>query len=278
MRHVFGIANGAPDVRLQIAAGVPELARFDAALLRRLLRHLARQIGGGADRSLAGCIGEVALAQGRCDRLAITLRSAPPLRLGTGPLGADPLDQAGTAPDPRAAQGALAGQVVERLAAVLGASIRTAAEVGSTLSVVVELPIEPVPDPPVSGQRGSGDRLRALVIDDIGTNRFVVAQLLRLLDIEAQEAESGAAALECLRARAFDVVLLDMNMPTMDGEATFRAIRGSGESFARVPVIALTADALSEQRERYLALGLDGYVPKPVDKRVLWAEIAASTA
>ncbi len=73
-------------------------------------------------------------------------------------------------------------------------------------------------------------------------------------------------------------MLLDMNMPVMDGEETFRRIRSASGSVSAVPVIALTADFLSEQRDRLMELGLDGYVPKPIDRRVLWAEIAAAMA
>ena len=120
-------------------------------------------------------------------------------------------------------------------------------------------------------------RAGALVVDDIPTNRLVVAQLLRMLGIDTSEADGGPSAIAALTDHAFDVALLDMNMPGMDGETTFRAIRTAPHRFARVPVIAMTADARGEQRDRCRALGLDGFVPKPVDKRILWAEIAAVT-
>jgi CheY-like chemotaxis protein len=111
------------------------------------------------------------------------------------------------------------------------------------------------------------------VVDDIATNRLVVAQMLRSLRIEAIEAEGGSDALEWLKAEAFDLVLLDMNMPDMDGEATFREIRSSDADWSDIPVVALTADTVTYQRDHYVGLGLDGYITKPIDKRLLWAEI-----
>uniref|UniRef100_UPI0039B98CD5 response regulator n=1 Tax=Albidovulum sp. TaxID=1872424 RepID=UPI0039B98CD5 len=92
----------------------------------------------------------------------------------------------------------------------------------------------------------------------------------------ADEAGGGGDALEKLAGGEFDLVLLDMNMPDMDGEATFREIRAAGAPWAEIPVVALTADAVALKRDYYLALGLNGFVSKPVDRRLLWAEILSA--
>ncbi len=112
-----------------------------------------------------------------------------------------------------------------------------------------------------------------LVVDDNASNRYVVRAFLKKLDLELVEAQNGAVALEALRQRPFDLVLLDMHMPVMDGQATFRAMRESGGPLAEIPVIALTADAADEDRDRYLALGMSGYLPKPIDRPGLLAEM-----
>ena len=64
-----------------------------------------------------------------------------------------------------------------------------------------------------------------------------------------------------------------MNMPNLGGVETFRSIRNSGKEWAEIPVIALTADALANTRKHYQDLGFDGFLAKPVDSRLLWAEI-----
>jgi CheY-like chemotaxis protein len=93
------------------------------------------------------------------------------------------------------------------------------------------------------------------------------------------EASGGAAAEERLRAgRDVDVVLLDMNMPGMGGLETLRQLRGLPGDVARLPVIAMTADALDHERQAYLAAGLDGYVTKPIYLNALRAEIATVLA
>lgn len=76
-----------------------------------------------------------------------------------------------------------------------------------------------------------------------------------------------------LEAERFDLVLLDIHMPVMNGRETLERIRASDRPWRDVKVIALTADAAPGDRERYLQLGMDGYAPKPIDQRALAAEI-----
>lgn len=117
--------------------------------------------------------------------------------------------------------------------------------------------------------------LRVLVVDDLATNRLVALTCLRLLGITATEAASGTEALARLRKAPADVVLLDMNMPDMDGIATLRAIRAEAPGATRPAVIAMTADALPEDRARYLAAGMDGYLAKPVTPERIAEALAA---
>src|SRR5690606_37939247 len=115
--------------------------------------------------------------------------------------------------------------------------------------------------------------LRILLVDDHPINRQVAALFLRPFNLRIVEAVNGAEALAALKREAFDIVLLDMHMPVMDGPSTIAAIRSSNESWAGVPVIALTADAMSGDRERYLGMGMDGYLAKPLAERDLLTEI-----
>ena len=115
--------------------------------------------------------------------------------------------------------------------------------------------------------------LRVLIVDDNNVNRRVARLLIEPQGLIATEAENGLEALNMLASEHFDLVLLDMHMPVMDGREAIKKIRVSSESWQHIPVIALTADAMSGDREKCLDLGMDGYVPKPVDQRELFMEI-----
>lgn len=106
---------------------------------------------------------------------------------------------------------------------------------------------------------------RCLLVDDNAINRMVVRSVLSKFAMEFVEAENGSIALECLDSHGpFDFVLLDGHMPKMDGPQTFKHIRESGQPWCDVPVIALTADAMEGDHKRYLDMGMDGYVAKPI--------------
>ncbi|HEY4344169.1 MAG TPA: ATP-binding protein [Parvibaculum sp.] len=124
-----------------------------------------------------------------------------------------------------------------------------------------------------TGGAGWAHGLRVLLVDDHPLNRKVARLFLEPLGIEIVEAENGEIALLQLQTRAFDLVLLDMHMPVMDGPETLRHIRAHREAFRDVPVIALTADSLGPRNTRYGEMGADGYVGKPIDHRELILEI-----
>jgi signal transduction histidine kinase/CheY-like chemotaxis protein len=107
---------------------------------------------------------------------------------------------------------------------------------------------------------------RVLVTDDNAINRRVIGLLLEPLGCQITEAANGKEALDQLAVKPFDIVLLDIRMPIMDGEEVIKRIRSSEHSWSKLPVIALTADSMRGDRERCIALGMSDYVPKPVDK------------
>jgi PAS domain S-box-containing protein len=131
---------------------------------------------------------------------------------------------------------------------------------------------EPVPvaDEPAS-ERAIGAKV--LLVDDNPVNRQVVKLFMASFRATFVEAANGQDALDKLAMERFDIVLLDVHMPVMDGRETIRRIRASAESWRNVPVIALTADAMSGDRERYLGMGMDDYVSKPIDSRELGQKV-----
>ncbi len=118
-----------------------------------------------------------------------------------------------------------------------------------------------------------GQNLRLLLVDDHPINRQVASLFLRPFNMRIVEATNGKEALEALRRETFDIVCLDVHMPVMDGTQTIAAIRASDEPWANIPVIALTADAMTGDKERYLGMGMDGYLSKPIAERDLVSEI-----
>jgi CheY-like chemotaxis protein len=119
----------------------------------------------------------------------------------------------------------------------------------------------------------SAQGITVLLVDDQPLNRKVAGLFLAPHGCKITEATNGREALDLLEAQPFDLVLLDVHMPVMDGLETVRRIRASAAPWAHVPVIALTADAMSGEREKLLALGMSGYVSKPIDQRELFSEI-----
>ncbi len=128
------------------------------------------------------------------------------------------------------------------------------------------------PAAPRGGTNRRGKKI--LLVDDHPLNRQVARLFLEPEGYAVTEAEHGQQALDRLREQPFDLVLLDAHMPVLDGIETLKRIRASGEAWKDVPVIALTADAMSGDRERYLGVGMDGYLAKPIEQRNLLAEVA----
>jgi signal transduction histidine kinase/ActR/RegA family two-component response regulator/HPt (histidine-containing phosphotransfer) domain-containing protein len=103
-----------------------------------------------------------------------------------------------------------------------------------------------------------------LLVEDHPVNRDVILRQLRLLGYAADAAENGVAAMKALKQSDYALVLTDCNMPEMDGFALTRAIRESDGDLRKIPVIALTANAMAGEAQRCLSAGMDAYLSKPV--------------
>jgi CheY-like chemotaxis protein len=115
--------------------------------------------------------------------------------------------------------------------------------------------------------------LHVLIVDDNRTNRIVGMKTLQALGAEADTADSGQAAISAMSVTAYDLVLMDINMPGMDGMEATRRIRELGGERAQTPIIALTADVMSHHTAAYRAAGMNGFVPKPFSPTELLAEV-----
>jgi PAS domain S-box-containing protein len=115
--------------------------------------------------------------------------------------------------------------------------------------------------------------LRILVADDNAMNRQVVSLMLNSHWQAIELVENGEEALHALEREEFDLILMDIQMPIMDGISATKHIRECGKPYGDIPIIALTANAMSGDRAMYLAAGMNAYVSKPIDPEVLFSAI-----
>ncbi len=116
---------------------------------------------------------------------------------------------------------------------------------------------------------------RALIVDDNAVNRRLAAALLQRSGIRCAEAADGGEALRLFATSHFDVVLMDLHMPVMDGVEATRRLRAMERGERRTPVIAITAGQVQGQREQLARAGLDELLVKPVEEARLWRSLAA---
>lgn len=108
-----------------------------------------------------------------------------------------------------------------------------------------------------------------LVVDDNPANRRLVQEILSELKIEVESADSGEQALKLLKDKTFNLILMDIQMPGMDGFETSMAIRARETSGIRTPIVALTAHAVEDEKSKILLSGMDDFVSKPVGESEL---------
>jgi CheY-like chemotaxis protein len=129
---------------------------------------------------------------------------------------------------------------------------------------------------PASGRdssvaKGEIEGLRILLADDSKDNQVLISQILRLAHVEVEIANDGLEAIERASRENFDLVLMDVQMPKLDGHQATIRLRELGY---KKPIVALTAHALKEDRDRSLSAGCDDYLTKPIDRKRLFATIA----
>jgi two-component system, sensor histidine kinase len=176
--------------------------------------------------------------------------------------------------------------ICRELVAMMGGQISVASAPGEGACFTVDLPLVRVATPAASlsnaAERDGTDlaALRVLAADDNPINRLVLQTLLGQIGLRLEVVEDGRTAVEAWRNGAFDVILMDVRMPNMDGMEATRAIRRAeaAEGRTRTPIIALTADVMSHQLAEFAAAGMDAHVAKPVETARLFEAIDAVLA
>ena len=166
---------------------------------------------------------------------------------------------------------AMAGQITVSSAATIGSTFR------------IELPFVPVVAAPAGpAERGakpaSVPGLRVLVVDDNQSNRLIIGIYLRQIDAVVTTTGNGQEALDRLDEEPFDLVLMDVRMPVLDGLSATRALRRSGNPNAAIPVLALSANVMASDLKECAAAGMTGHVAKPIEPAALFSAISAALA
>ncbi len=176
-------------------------------------------------------------------------------------------------------------RICEQLVRLMGGRLAVASEPGrgSSFYFTARLPAAepPAEESAAAPPSGQGAGLRVLVAEDDPTNALLIQAQLELAGASPTLVEDGSQAVTAWQPQAWDLVLMDVQMPELNGPDAVRAIRAREveEGGARTPIVALSAHAVDQVREECLAAGCDDYLTKPVDRRrlaVLLAEIAAA--
>jgi CheY-like chemotaxis protein len=159
---------------------------------------------------------------------------------------------------------ALGALLARKVLAGMDGRLRKEANAGASDTVAFELTLAPIAEAVEEAAEDTGRAAHILVVDDNATNRMVAQSLVEMFDCTSESAEDGEEAIEAAMTGRFDLILMDIRMPRMDGVAATRAIRALPGRIGAVPIIALTANADPEDAESYLAAGMNGVVEKPM--------------
>ncbi len=177
-------------------------------------------------------------------------------------------------------QGAGLGlSITRQLTKLMGGTLTVSSEVSMGTSVYLSLPFR-IPEQPVADSATDktayddsnfSEAMHILLAEDDSISQFTTAKLLDRLGHRITTAENGSSALEVLQKDHFDLVLMDIQMPVMDGLETARTIRAgkAGKENETIPIVALTAYAMTGDREKFLAAGMDDYLAKPISFEML---------
>lgn len=159
--------------------------------------------------------------------------------------------------------------------AILAELFASGARLESLVAGLLQYELGPSPAPQASAESVTADGgLRVLLADDNPTNRKVVELMLQAADVEVVSVENGAEAVSALEPGGFDLVLMDLRMPVMDGFEAIAAIRAAEPSGQRLPIIVVSANAGPEDREASAAAGADRHIAKPIRAETLFGAIS----
>ncbi|WP_051294546.1 ATP-binding protein [Gemmobacter nectariphilus] len=268
--------------RLAVAPGAPGLVLGDALKLRQVLLNL---IGNAVKFTRDG---EITLSARRLGdgTVAVTVADTG-IGIAEGDLGRifDDFVTLDSSYGRRAEGTGLGLPIARRMVRAMGGTIDVESQEGHGSRFRLTLPLPPtsadsLPLPPAAPTAAPAvplPRMRILVVEDNPINRFVVRQLLEDDGHRVDEATSGTEGVARAGKQCYDLILMDIGMPELDGVAATRAIRSGTGASRHAPIIALTAHALPEDLARFTEAGMNGTLVKPLSRGAL-RDILAGTA
>ena len=172
--------------------------------------------------------------------------------------------------------------ICRRLAEAMGGRVTLTSRLGQGSCFRLEVPLRPAAAPaaepaPWAEPAGAARRLKILVADDVAVNLALFRALLATAGHQIVTVGNGAAAVEAARSEPFDIILLDIHMPEMDGPTAARQIRRGRDVNHATPILALTASITEEDAAAVRAAGMNAYLTKPIGRAALLAALAQHT-
>jgi signal transduction histidine kinase/ActR/RegA family two-component response regulator len=272
----------------EISSTVPDSLTGDPLRLKQILRNL---VGNAIKFTEKGEIQvRVELLESASDRARLrfsVIDSGIGIKAEVLEEIFSPFSQADTSVTRRFGGTGLGLSICRRLVRLMGGEVTVESVEGKGSTFYVTVPFQ-INRQPVAPQQElsqtntvpvwEGTPLHILLVDDSLTNQTMTANLLRHFGHTVTCAENGEEALKQWQKGAFDTILMDIQMPVMDGIEATRIIREhENKNGGHTPIIALTAHALNEQKEHLMVSGFDGYVSKPIELTVLNAEMKRVT-